>query len=198
MKQAAGCDDRDRAHGTPGGLRAREMAGFWCYVGNEAARRTRRNVSCTAGRGSQRRYGMRSPSDDSRSDSRRPVKVSSSLNGLSELSLVHATCARHCRMPHLTREQFVDNQRLDEDRTLVSEAHAKSSLIDQRTEQIEVGIRRDHYIHAPVGFQALARLVERGCYVWAIIVGPACQPRSARDCVVLPACLGRPRQDHVE
>jgi hypothetical protein len=41
----------------------------------------------------------------------------------------------------LTREQLVDDQRLDEDRMLANEACAESGLIDQRTEQIEVGIR---------------------------------------------------------
>jgi hypothetical protein len=60
----------------------------------------------------------------------------------------------------VAREQLVDDQRLDEDRMLVNETRAESGPIDQRTEQIEVGIRREHDIQPASGLETLARLVE--------------------------------------
>jgi hypothetical protein len=43
---------------------------------------------------------------------------------------------------------------------LVNETRVESGPIYQRTEQIEVGIRRDHDIQPSSGFKTLARLVE--------------------------------------
>src|SRR5437016_1065773 len=60
----------------------------------------------------------------------------------------------------LVDDQLVDDQRFDDDRILVSQAGAESGPFDQRAEQIEIGIRRDHDIKAPAGLETLAGLIE--------------------------------------
>src|SRR2546425_13030005 len=78
---------------------------------------------------------------------------------------------------------------------LVNEARTESGPIDQCTEQIEVGIRRNHDIHPPAGFETLARLIEQSCYVAIVWTGV---PSAIGEIARFARMLGRARQDNVE
>src|ERR1700726_3963721 len=95
----------------------------------------------------------------------------------------------------LTCEQLIDDQRLDENRALVSEARAKSSPDNQPTKQIKVGIGRNHDVYPAARFQAFARLVEQG---GDVAIGRARMPTTIGEIARLTRMLGRARQDHVE
>ena len=95
----------------------------------------------------------------------------------------------------LKREQLVDDQRLDDERMLPNEAREEPGPIDQRTEQIEVGIRRDHDIQPPTGFKTLASLVEQRRDV---AIGWTGVPTAVGEIARFARVLGRARQDHIE
>src|SRR5262245_28903656 len=91
--------------------------------------------------------------------------------------------------------QLVDDQRLDEDRALVSKACAEPGAFNQRREQTQVGVRRDHHVKASPGFQAFARLVEQRGYVAIFRPGvPGAIGQTAR----LAGGFWWARHDHVE
>ena len=85
------------------------------------------------------------------------------------------------------REQFIDDQRLDHERILATDRARKSGLLDQRTEQIEVGIRRDHNVEPSVRFQPLTRLVEQRRNVAILRTGV---PAAIREVTRLARMLG--------
>ena len=73
------------------------------------------------------------------------------IEGLSAASVI----TDKTRLPTLicsAWDQLVDYERLDEDRTLEDEAGTEFGLLDQSAEHVQVGIRGEHHIDAPVRF----------------------------------------------
>ena len=63
--------------------------------------------------------------------------------------------------PELLQPQFIDQQRLNDDRAFSNEPRPKPCMANELSEQFQIGIRREEHIYATAGCEPVAGLIKQ-------------------------------------